>query len=80
VTVELETLRPVAVNEDIQLTVGPMINPGSTLASESYHLSIRSSTWYEVAKSQDYEGAKVRMRDPSIISPSTVAFTAFDLR
>lgn len=66
-TVELETVRPTTVNEDIQIIVGPMINPGSTLASESYHLSIRSSTWYEVAKSQEYEGAKVRMRDPSII-------------
>lgn len=75
---ELVTLGPVGVDTNIQIKIGPMVNPGSTFPTEPYQLSIRSDTWYEVAEELNHPGGKVQMKDPSIIQD--YSFEVFDLR
>lgn len=78
ITMELETLSQVSIDEQISITIGPMGNPGSTYPTEPYQLSIRSATWYECAEELAHPGGKVQMDEPSMITD--YSFSVFDYR
>ena len=59
VTMELEMMKPIPEGTDMIIKIGTMKNPGSTYPTESFGLSVRSETWYEVAEILEPPGGEV---------------------
>jgi hypothetical protein len=71
-------LQPIPENTRISISIGTMVNPGSTEQTEAYGFSIRSDTWYEVAEVLEPIGGVVQMTEPSLITD--YQFEVFDDR
>lgn len=52
-------VRPISVGDNIIINVGTMKNPGSSLTTDPFGLSIRSETWYEVSEMLEPPGGTV---------------------
>jgi hypothetical protein len=75
---ELEMVRNIQVGDSIVINIGTMKNPGSSLTTEPFGLSIRSGTWYEVSEMLEPPGGSVQMTQPSLITDFD--FSVFDYR